>query len=195
MDAIELGAFFASLPEDSRIHHRMVDIHSYFAELSQYKFMIAPRGNGIQSPKFLEAILVFTIPVTKSYACFEQLQSYGFPIVLVDDWHTITEAFLESEWARLSPSLPKARWIGTNRGVRSLYFQECTGSNVFPRRRRPLAFFVPRRPADAVVAACPIHVLGPRSGIRGKVCARCRLRHVGARHTGSASRSGTLLRH
>lgn len=58
MDAIELGAFFASLPEDSRIHHRMVDIHSYFAELSQYKFMIAPRGNGIQSPKFLEAILV-----------------------------------------------------------------------------------------------------------------------------------------
>lgn len=32
----------------------------YFAELSKYKFMIAPHGRGIQSPKFLEALMVLT---------------------------------------------------------------------------------------------------------------------------------------
>jgi len=67
----------------------------YFAELSKYKFMIAPHGRGIQSPKFLEALMVMTIPVTRSYHCFQQLHQYGMPIVLVDEWDELTPTLLE----------------------------------------------------------------------------------------------------
>eukprot|EP00958_Prasinococcus_capsulatus_P009267 scaffold909_cov575-Prasinococcus_capsulatus_cf.AAC.6 len=38
---------------------------------------------------------VMTIPVTRSYNCFKQLQQYGMPIVLVDEWADITPALLE----------------------------------------------------------------------------------------------------
>ena len=72
------------------VEHKMFGVHDYFHHLSKYKFLIAPKGNGIQSPKFLEALMVFTIPVTKRYGCFEQLQEYGLPIVLVDEWDEIT---------------------------------------------------------------------------------------------------------
>eukprot|EP00958_Prasinococcus_capsulatus_P014410 scaffold1518_cov417-Prasinococcus_capsulatus_cf.AAC.3 len=32
--------------------------HQYYFELAKYKFLVAPHGNGIQSPKFLEALMV-----------------------------------------------------------------------------------------------------------------------------------------
>eukprot|EP00958_Prasinococcus_capsulatus_P006643 scaffold624_cov402-Prasinococcus_capsulatus_cf.AAC.80 len=84
------------------IDRRMVGIYEYFRELSKYKFLIAPHGGGIQSPKFLEALMVLTIPVTKRYGCFEQLQEYGMPIVLVDEWQDITEELLRQVRAPFS---------------------------------------------------------------------------------------------
>eukprot|EP00958_Prasinococcus_capsulatus_P003134 scaffold276_cov548-Prasinococcus_capsulatus_cf.AAC.27 len=97
----------------------------YFAELSKYKFMIAPYGRGIQSPKFLEALMVMTIPVTRKFQCFQQLQQYGMPIVLVEDWDDITPAFLEQEWEKYKGVIGRSRWIGTVDGVESLYYQQC----------------------------------------------------------------------
>jgi hypothetical protein len=34
------------------INHTMIDITEYDKELSKYRFLLAPRGNGLQSPKF-----------------------------------------------------------------------------------------------------------------------------------------------
>ena len=76
------------------IHHKMWNVYEYFNRLREYKFLIAPQGGGVQSPKILEALMVLTIPVTKRLPCFQQLQEYGFPIVLVDDWDDITEELL-----------------------------------------------------------------------------------------------------
>mmetsp|Transcript_9239 Transcript_9239/g.33889 ORF Transcript_9239/g.33889 Transcript_9239/m.33889 type:complete len:457 (-) Transcript_9239:303-1673(-) len=107
------------------VEHRMLDAREYYFELAKYKFLVAPHGNGIQSPKFLEALMVLTIPVTKRYGCFEQLQQYGYPIVLVDDWSELTRDRLEQEWARMSPRLEKSRWLGTIEGVESLLYGRC----------------------------------------------------------------------
>merc|ERR1712222_148095 len=65
----------------------MVDIRKigpdeYFSELANYRFLVAPKGQAIQSCKFAEAVLMMTIPITKRYKCFQDLQDYGFPIVL-----------------------------------------------------------------------------------------------------------------
>eukprot|EP00958_Prasinococcus_capsulatus_P000885 scaffold78_cov609-Prasinococcus_capsulatus_cf.AAC.3 len=57
-EARHLGAFLDGLDKDGPIQHRMIDALEYYGELSKYKFLIAPRGNGIQSPKMMEALLV-----------------------------------------------------------------------------------------------------------------------------------------
>jgi len=77
------------------VQHKMFTVLDYFRELSKYKFLIAPKGGGVQSPKFVEALMVQTIPVTKRYTCFEDLQSYGMPMVLVDEWEDLTPELLE----------------------------------------------------------------------------------------------------
>ena len=97
----------------------------YFGVLAQHRFLLAPLGNGLQSPKFIEAVMMMTIPITKRYAAFDDLRAYGLPIVLVDDWAEVTPAKLEQWWAELSPRLEAARWVGTNRGMDSLLNGSC----------------------------------------------------------------------
>ena len=109
----------------TRIDERDLPADQYFAELSKYRFLLAPRGNGVQSPKFMEALLVGTIPITKRYAAFEDLVDYGFPMVLVDEWDDITPKALEQWWEELSPRMIAARWLATVDGMESLLFGEC----------------------------------------------------------------------
>lgn len=157
-DAVQLEAFLGRLGHDQEstsllarveartvaaagaysgpfIERRAIDPQHYFQELAKYKFLVAPRGNGVQSPKFMEALLVrisitarhcveiaylqpsrlfgpvsvpndcvhlllqvMTIPVTKRIPAFEMLQSYGFPIVLVDEWEDLSASLLEQVW-------------------------------------------------------------------------------------------------
>jgi len=52
---------------------RDVHIGRYFGVLRRYRFLLAPHGQAIQSPKFLEAISVYTIPITRRSPAFEQL--------------------------------------------------------------------------------------------------------------------------
>jgi hypothetical protein len=98
----------------------------YFSALAQHRFLLAPMGRGVQSPKFVEAVLLMTIPITKRYGAFEDLQAYGMPIVLVDSWGEVTPQNLDRWWAELSPRLEAARWIATNQGVDSLLQASCT---------------------------------------------------------------------
>ena len=79
----------------------------------------------MQSPKFLEAVLLMTIPITMRYEAFNDLQVYGMPIVLVDSWAEVTPQNLDKWWVELSPRLAAARWIATNQGLDSLLKQEC----------------------------------------------------------------------
>eukprot|EP00958_Prasinococcus_capsulatus_P009268 scaffold909_cov575-Prasinococcus_capsulatus_cf.AAC.7 len=44
--------------EEPWLRRKQLSPSEYFAELSKYKFMVAPHGRGFQSPKFLEALLV-----------------------------------------------------------------------------------------------------------------------------------------
>jgi len=105
--------------------HRMIPAEHYWPELAKYRFLIAPRGNGLQAPKFMEALAVMTIPITLRYACFEDLQMYGFPLVVVDDWEEITPKALAYWWKKLSPRLEEARWLVTHYGLNSLLYGDC----------------------------------------------------------------------
>ncbi|CAK0899303.1 unnamed protein product [Prorocentrum cordatum] len=46
------------------IDHRCLEQADYWRELATYRFLVSPRGGGIQSPKNDEALLVYTVPIT-----------------------------------------------------------------------------------------------------------------------------------
>ena len=61
LESANLESFIEGLAKvgnEPFIARRMIAAEVYFTELSKYKFLVAPRGHGIQSPKFLEALLV-----------------------------------------------------------------------------------------------------------------------------------------
>ena len=128
VDALALQRFVDSWRTKAsgwNVEERDLPADQYFDALSKYRFLLAPRGNGVQSPKFLEALLVGTIPITKRYAAFEDLVDYGFPMVLVDEWDEITPEALDQWWADLSPRMNAARWLATVEGMESLLFGKC----------------------------------------------------------------------
>ena len=86
-------------------------------ELSKYKFMLYPAGNGVQSPKWLEALLLGTIPLTlreeETEPTFQQLKEAGFPMVLVDAWEEVSvQGNRDRWWAELSGTLDLVRRRG-----------------------------------------------------------------------------------
>jgi hypothetical protein len=68
----------------------------YYEGISNYKFMVCPTGNGIQSPKIFEAILVRTIPVVEDELAFHQLKDLGLPLLIVKNWSVLNEEFLNN---------------------------------------------------------------------------------------------------
>lgn len=124
-DSVSLAKFLEKEGVSRFVNRTQIPPEKYFSELVKYRFLLAPKGNGIQSPKFLEAVLMMTIPITKRHGAFEALQAYGMPIVLVDEWDEVTPDKLDSWWAELSPRLETARWIATNRGMDQLLSGEC----------------------------------------------------------------------
>jgi hypothetical protein len=101
-----------------------VEYHSlapkdYWSEMAKYRFMLSPRGGGIQSPKTDEALLVLTIPIStregpfrggpKQEAAFDGLVKLGWPIVVLDQWDEITSEKLQDWWVQLSPRLVSFR--------------------------------------------------------------------------------------
>merc|ERR1712183_802206 len=79
----------------------------WFTEIAKYDFLLAPLGNGIQSSKIVEALLVQTIPIIQRgpYPVFDDMFRMGFPIVLVDKWEEINSEMLEAWWCLLAPRL------------------------------------------------------------------------------------------
>ena len=67
----------------------------YWQRLAESKFLLAPAGNGIQSPKLAEAWLMRTVPIVTDTPCFRDLQAEGFPLLIIDRWNDLTQKLLQ----------------------------------------------------------------------------------------------------
>jgi hypothetical protein len=78
----------------------------YWANLANSRFFLSPEGDGVQTPKIIEALLVLTIPIVSTKAvAWRQLKEAGFPLVLVNEWIDVTPENLERWYQELSPKL------------------------------------------------------------------------------------------
>ena len=58
----------------------------YSKLVNQYRFVAVPRGNGLDTHRFWEALYRGAIPVVKKSNWSESLEIYGIPFIEVDDW-------------------------------------------------------------------------------------------------------------
>lgn len=67
-------------------------IKEYLAELGQSKFVLSPHGYGLDCHRTWEALLMGSIPIVKA-STLDPLYE-GLPVLIVNDWHEITEELL-----------------------------------------------------------------------------------------------------
>jgi len=77
----------------------------YQDRLRRYRFVVAPRGNGIDTHRFWEALYADAIPITRRTAWSAALRAEGVPVLEVEDWDEIA-GWSADDLARLSRALP-----------------------------------------------------------------------------------------
>lgn len=76
-----------------------VDTYVYLDDLIKSKFVLSPRGNGIDCHRTWEALLMGAIPIIKSSSLDPLYQD--LPVLIVNSWDEITNEKLEKEWERI----------------------------------------------------------------------------------------------
>lgn len=94
----------------------------YYEGISNYKFMVCPTGNGIQTPKIFEAILVRTIPVVEDELAFRQLKELGLPLLIVKNWSELSEEFLKN--TSMNVNWDYAIYLCSTKGVLDMIYSK-----------------------------------------------------------------------
>ena len=79
------------------------DFASYIDDIYNHKFMICPEGNGIDTHRTWECLYMSTIPILKRHINFRFYTD--LPICFVNEWSEVTEAFLNSEYKRITDTI------------------------------------------------------------------------------------------
>jgi len=75
------------------------NISSFLHDMVQHKFILCPRGNGVDTHRLWEALYSKTIPIVRyepAYRFFKDL-----PIVFIEQWSEITEEFLYKKYEEM----------------------------------------------------------------------------------------------
>jgi hypothetical protein len=72
---------------------------SFYHLLARYKFILSPRGVGLDCHRTWEALYVGTIPIVLSSSIDSIYE--GLPVVIVKSWDEVTESFLERKYEEL----------------------------------------------------------------------------------------------
>lgn len=67
-----------------------------YAQLTQYRFLLSPRGNGVDTYRTYEAIHLGVVPIVQ-HSGLDALYS-ELPVLLVDNFIAINESYLEQQW-------------------------------------------------------------------------------------------------
>lgn len=71
----------------------------FLREIRNSKFVICPRGNGIDTHRLWETLYMGSIPIVLRHIALDDFDD--LPILFIDHWDQITEEFLECEYNRI----------------------------------------------------------------------------------------------
>ncbi len=87
------------------ISNTLLSPHDYFQNLSKYKFVISPEGNGIDCHRHYESLMAGCIPIIEEHAGIREKYA-GCPVLYTKDYSEITPDYLE----QIYPSLLHQTW-------------------------------------------------------------------------------------
>jgi hypothetical protein len=73
---------------------------NFLREIKSHRFVLCPRGNGVDTHRLWETLYMGSIPIVKKDIGYEEF--YDLPICFIDDWNQINEDFLEKEKIRIN---------------------------------------------------------------------------------------------
>lgn len=73
--------------------------NAYMHDLARSRFVVSPPGSSLDCHRIWEALLVDCIPVIMHSPL--DLMLHDLPVLLVDDWHEVTEAFLNKKYEEM----------------------------------------------------------------------------------------------
>jgi hypothetical protein len=128
-------ALRSSFPELDASPPGTIPFRQYLSELARHRFAICPRGNGIDTYRVWESLYLGVIPVVERSLHTTHWVSLGLPLLLVDDWHAVTPAFLEEHAERFPapfrwPELPPALRLSTYTSMIAAARAEAAGRTV-----------------------------------------------------------------
>ena len=84
----------------STVYDRTDDGHSsYIDNIYNHKFVLCPRGNGIDTHRIWESLYLRTIPIVKRCVAMKQFEN--LPILWIDSWDEINEGYLEEKYREI----------------------------------------------------------------------------------------------
>lgn len=72
------------------------DRRQFLIDIKSSKFVLCPRGNGIDTHRLWETLYMGSIPIVRRELMYEQ--HTDLPILIVDNWNDVTEEFLEAKY-------------------------------------------------------------------------------------------------
>lgn len=98
------------LQERSLVHNAFIDkpfcvssapkkLDAYLSDLTMSKFVLSPRGNGLDCHRTWEALYMGAIPIVRSSSLDAMYE--GLPVIIVNDWSEVTLPFLEKKYAEM----------------------------------------------------------------------------------------------
>ncbi len=75
-------------------------VPDYLFDLARSKFVLSPRGNGLDCHRLWESLLMESIPIVKTSSL--DVLYKGLPVLVIQQWEDITPEFLEDKYKELS---------------------------------------------------------------------------------------------
>ena len=100
--------------KDSKAYYNFTTLHhhhQWLQAISEHKFVLVPFGNGLDTHRMYEVLIMGGIPVTRRSSissCFDDSDNVignssrgSLPIVILDSWTNLSKSRLEEEWERI----------------------------------------------------------------------------------------------
>ena len=114
------------LEERTKVYHQFAlqpfclpafpkDLQSYLRETAMSKFVLSPRGNGLDCHRTWEALYMGSIPILHTSTLDPMFEN--LPVLLIEDWDQVTKEFLETKYEEMQnrsyqwKKLTAAYWI------------------------------------------------------------------------------------
>lgn len=72
----------------------------FLEEIRNHRFVLCPRGNGVDTHRLWETLYMGSIPIVKRHCALEEFND--LPILWIDDWAELSEEMLKKEYDRIT---------------------------------------------------------------------------------------------